>query len=60
MIRMTKTERLAFVDWRNPQYQGAFSCISDTGRCMTWIPGHGIFDFDSSFVRRILSGRLYA
>ena len=56
LVPMTRDERLEFVNWRNPQYDGAFSCINETGRHLTWIPGHGIFMADSNFVRHILSG----
>ena len=44
LIPMTRDQRMAFLDWRNPQYDGPFSCINETGRRLTWLPTLGIFD----------------
>jgi hypothetical protein len=42
MIKMNKTERLIFVSWRDPQYQGPFSTVDQFNRRWTWIPKLGI------------------
>ena len=44
MIRMNGRERAAFIDWREPQYQGPFSCLGENGRHLTWVPAYGIFE----------------
>ena len=44
MIRMNGKQRAEFIDWRNPQYDGPFSCLGDHGRRLTWVPSMGIFE----------------
>ena len=47
IVSMTKQERLDFLDWRNPQYQGPFSCASPNGQ-WTWIPRIGLVPAQSN------------
>ncbi len=52
IVPMNWAERIRFVDWRNPQYSGPFSCRTLEGRLLTWLPEYGVFDFDSTYVKR--------
>jgi len=53
MVRMTRDERLVFIDWRNPQYQGPFSCVSPNG-AWTWIPRIGLVPANSTTAQNFL------
>jgi hypothetical protein len=53
LARMTDAQRLEFVDWRNPQYRGPFSCLGRNGQRLTWIPRLGIMPASCSLAQRI-------
>ena len=52
MLSMTKEQRREFIDWRNPQYQGPFSCRNGNSY-WTWIPSVGIVPAFSSIAQKV-------